>query len=100
MAQTQVPPLSFPYPVNMTTARPSGQGCNYCIHRAYCPAYYWHIRWQERTVSDDYGRACASWSNKEEDRIRTKAEGDFYLQEQMELQRIAAEKNQNGCDEL
>jgi len=63
--------LSFPYPTATTTARPDGNGCvGSCVHRSYCPAYYWLTRYnnkEDRTIA--LGTSCGVWSNNPSDRI-------------------------------
>jgi hypothetical protein len=53
--------------------RPVGQGCKSCIHRTYCPAFYWLRRFQieGRTIDDHNGIQCASWSNNMADQVKT-----------------------------
>jgi len=100
MSQTQVPALSFPYPTEkISPPRPAGQGCLACVHKRYCGAYYWHIRFIEREMPAQYGLSCAKWSGNPEDIIRTKTAGDFYQIYKMSIDGIAMEANQNGCDD-
>jgi len=101
MAQTYTPPLTFPYPTgNLAQPRPAGQGCVSCVHKRYCPAFYWHIRFIEREMPKEYGLACSKWSDNVADRLRPKGEGDFYQVEKMEMDGIAREPNQNGADDF
>jgi len=95
-----VPSLTFPTPVIGKIKRPRGQGCTSCVHQYYCTTLYWYIRNQERSVSDDFGCACASWSDEESHRLDPKGEGDLYMNQYMNEQGIAQEKNQNGIDGL
>lgn len=93
-------PLSFPIPTTtVSPPRQPGQGCTACIHQHYCGTFYWHIRFQERTMSNDYGRACGSWSNDKKDLVKGKSDGDFYQIDKMMIDNIAAEKNQNGSED-
>ena len=95
-----VPPLTFPDPVMGKIKRPRGQGCTSCVHQYYCTNLYWYIRNQERTVSDDFGCGCLSWTDVEANRLDPKAEGDIYMQQYREEQRISQEKNQSGEEDL
>lgn len=101
MAQTQAPQLTFPYPTgNLEHPRAAGKGCVSCVHKRYCPAFYWHIRFIEREMPADYGLACPKWSDQISDRLRPKGEGDFYQVEKMMLDGTAREPNQNGADDF
>jgi len=96
---SDIPQLTFPYPTIGKIKRPDGEGCTACIHKRYCGAYYWYIRFQERTMSSDFGCACNSFSSDKIEIIREKNEGDFYQVDKWTIDRIAQEPNQNGCDE-
>ncbi len=64
--------LSFPYPVVGGPIRDAGNGCvQSCVHKTYCPAYWWLARFQDKQdVQDKYlGVNCASWSNDPAARI-------------------------------
>ncbi len=64
--------LSFPYPSTGGPVREPGNGCiASCVHRAYCPAYWWLARFQNRQDVQDahLGLNCASWSDNPADRV-------------------------------
>lgn len=101
MAQTQIPALTFPYPEGtIDKPRPVGQGCTACVHKRYCGAFYWHIRFVEREMPPEYGVACPKWSNNVADRLKPKGEGDKYQVEKWSIEGVAREPNQNGADDF
>ena len=68
--------LSFPYPISGPTVRSPGQGCSTCVHRDYCPAFYWYYRYEQYPSADQkagkridthLGLSCMSWSNNSSD---------------------------------
>ena len=86
---SDIPPLSFPYPESGGEVRPSGQGCLSCVHKQYCPAYYWQRRRGAVIDSRFHGISCASWSDREEDVIKTKQYGDLYQVAKWDIDGIA-----------
>jgi hypothetical protein len=70
--------FSFPQPVLGTVRRPSGQGCKSCVHSTYCPSMYWFKRYgiEGRTIDNNNGIQCASWSNNMADQVKSKATED------------------------
>jgi len=95
--------LSFPYPVQTTPPRPTGQGCQACVHTPYCPALYWLRRggdyggFRQEPVDDaQLGRACASWSDNPADIHTTINQDDLDEEEYIYNQGIGSEANRNG----
>lgn len=91
--------LTFPYPLIGTTNRPRGQGCLVCVHQTYCPAVYWFKRYDQRNLTEDNGRACASWSTDPNDKVTTVAQADLDENEYIYNQGIGSEANRNGIDD-
>jgi hypothetical protein len=88
--------LTFPYPLQGSTVRPSGQGCTSCTHRGYCPAVYWFNRYKQRDLTDSMGRACAEWSDNIADQITTVSSEDEAENEYIYNQGIGSEANRSG----
>jgi hypothetical protein len=88
--------LTFPYPLIGVTNRPRGQGCLSCVHRTYCPAVYWFNRYTQENLTEDSGRACASWSDNPADKATVVAQADLDENEYIYNQGIGSEANRNG----
>jgi hypothetical protein len=88
--------LTFPYPLIGETNRPRGQGCLSCQHRTYCPAVYWFNRYTQESLTEDSGRACASWSDNPADKVTAVAQADLDENEYIYNQGIGSEANRNG----
>lgn len=78
--------LTFPYPSLAVKSRRTGQGCKSCVHKLYCPAMYWLRRYgiEGRTIDDNNGIRCDSWSNALTDVIKTlptqdDLDAEFYI---------------------
>jgi len=88
--------LTFPYPLIGSTNRPRGQGCLACVHQQYCPAVYWFKRYGQNTLTEENGRACASWSDDPNDVVTTVAQADLDEEEYIYNQGIGSEPNRSG----
>ena len=88
--------LTFPYPLIGNTIRPRGQGCTACQRQTYCPAVYWFYRYTQRTLEDNMGRACASFSTNPADKVSAVNQPDLDEAEYMYNQGIDSEANRNG----
>ena len=86
---SDIPPLSFPYPKTGPVVRPAGQGCLSCIHKPYCPAYYWQRRFGALIDTERHGVSCSSWSDDPAERVVTKQYGDLYQVAKWEIDGIA-----------
>lgn len=91
--------LSFPYPKLALISRPPGQGCLSCVHKQYCPAFYWRRRYGEegRTIDDYAGKQCSSWSSNMQDQVKTPpTEDDLNEIDYMTLHGIGSEPDRCG----
>lgn len=91
--------LSFPYPQMGTVKRPTGQGCQSCVHGSYCPALYWYKRFSDYILDEHLGVQCASWSNQEVDRIVEASEGDKEYNERLNDEGLLIEPSRNEDDD-
>jgi hypothetical protein len=76
--------------------REAGQGCTSCVHRTYCPELYWFMRYTQRQPDDYNGRACASWSNNEADKVKVPTSDDTDLNTRNNNLGILTEPNRSG----
>ncbi len=89
--------LSFPYPESGPPTRPPGEGCLNCVHRTYCPALYWFVRFVQREPDDNNGRNCLSFSSDPADQINTPANDfDKFENTRRNDDGILTEANRNG----
>ena len=89
--------LSFPYPEIGGEVRPPGFGCLNCVHRTYCPALYWFVRFVQREPDDHNGRNCLEFSDDPADQINTPPnEFDLLENERRNDDGILTEANRNG----
>jgi hypothetical protein len=94
--------LSFPYPSSGGEIRPAGNGCvGSCVHRVYCPAYYWLERYQNRKdiQSATLGTNCASWSGDPADRIIGVNSDDIAQNDRLNDEGILTEADTGGIVE-
>lgn len=88
--------LSFPYPKSGGAVRPAGQGCLSCVHNKYCPALYWYKRNTDYRPTNYTGRNCMSWSNDDNDIVRTISDFDLAENARRDCEGILTEPNRNG----
>jgi len=94
--------LSFPYPVSGGEVRDAGNGCiASCVHRMYCPAFYWLARYQNRQDirSSSLGTNCAAWSDNPADRIIGNTPDDIAQNERLNDDGILTETDTGGIIE-
>jgi hypothetical protein len=94
--------LSFPYPTLMVDARPIGNGCvGSCVHRGYCPAFYWLRRYQQRedVQNEHLGTGCGSWSNNPADRIIGNNADDIAQNKRLNDEGLLVEPDNSGLIE-
>ena len=96
--------LSFPYPTTGAT-RQAGQGCSTCVHRDYCPAFYWYYRDEQypstdgkagKRVDTHLGISCASWSSNPADIITTITPDDLAENQRLDDDGILIEPFREG----
>lgn len=92
--------LSFPYPEIGTEVRNAGQGCTACVHRQYCPALYWFMRYGQRQPDDHSGIACESWSDDLTDQVKDYTSDDAALNASNNRLGILTEPNRNGLTDV
>ena len=92
--------LTFPYPLQGDTVRPPGKGCTSCVHQTYCPAVYWLIRFSEENLTDNHGRACASYSDSPNDVVTTVTDDDVDEVNYAMNQGFASEAKDSGISGL
>ena len=88
--------LTFPYPLQGVTVRPTGQDCLSFVHQTYCPAVYWLYRNVQNDLTENMGRQCASWSDDLADQVRTVAQADLDEVEYIYDQGTGSEARRNG----
>lgn len=88
--------LTFPYPLIGSVNRPRGQGCLSCVHQTYCPAVYWFYRYKQNDLTEESGRACASWSDDPADKVTMVAQADLDENEYIYNQGIGSEARRGG----
>jgi len=83
--------FEFPYPETGTTKRPQGQGCTTCVHKGYCRALYWFMRWDNNWPNTNVGTQCASWSTNTADMIPNPNANDYQENTRMNEEEILVE---------
>lgn len=86
--------LSFPYPRQGNIH--SNRGCLSCVHRTYCPAVYWFLRYNNEELTEEHGKKCESWSDDPNDIIDDITEDDLSHNDYIYNQGIGSESNRSG----